>query len=82
LPVADAMERLHSCRTKYYADTNAGLLPPIVHRGRASFVPEAELDVVMAATVSGYSDEQLRELVKQLVGKRAEVLMALTGVAA
>jgi prophage regulatory protein len=57
--------------TKRYEDIRAGLLPPPIRHGRrySRFILD-EIEAVVAAEIRGDSEEQRRELVRQLVAAR------------
>jgi len=70
-------------KSKLYADVSAGLLtPPIHHGARASVWPKYEIVAINAARLSGASDDEVRKLVRRLIGKRAELAAQILGQAA
>jgi len=67
----DAFGRLGVKRTQGYALIKNGLFPPpIKPEDRPSRVPSYEVDVVIAATISGMSEQDLRRLVSKLTERR------------
>lgn len=61
-------------KTKLYGEIKDGLYtPPIKLGGRASMWPENEVAALNAAAIAGFNKGQIRELVKQLLAKRAEL---------
>lgn len=68
----------HRSHTSVYNAINAGLFTKPVPIGQRSVGwPSDEVKVICAARIAGQSDEQIRELVKQLHAKRAEKLAVL-----
>ena len=58
-----------------YQDVENELITKPVNIGpRASGWPEHEIDVIVAARISGKSDDEVRQLVKELMGKRKSLL--------
>lgn len=56
-----------------YADAKQGLLPPPVKIGkRASGWIAREVAAVQQARIAGKSEDEIRELVRQLVARRAQ----------
>lgn len=54
-----------------YRNVNAGLLPPPTRYGRQSVVwLSHEIEVVMLARICGYSANELKELVTNLISER------------
>lgn len=51
--------------------------PPVKIGERSSGWPSEEVQAINAARIAGQSDEQIRELVKQLHAKRADKLAEL-----
>jgi prophage regulatory protein len=61
-------------RASVYSAIRSGTWTPPVKTGpRTSAWPEGEVRALVAARIAGHTDEQLRELVKRLVEKRAEL---------
>ncbi len=62
------------CRSGIYAKIKAGLLPPPIKMGsRISAWIESEVDAVVAARIAGKSDDEIRQLVKDLVAARKNI---------
>ncbi len=62
---------LNSTSQFYYIKD--GLLPPYIQLGaRAVGLMKFEVDAIMAARSAGYTDDQLRALVKRLVEQRKQ----------
>lgn len=69
-------QRRARSRAQLYIDVRNGLLPPPLppRTGRkVSAWPEWEITALNEAEASGASDEELRELVQQLIGRRARL---------
>lgn len=59
-------------RSGHYADIAAGLYTPPVKIGpRGAGWPDNEVDALLAATVAGKSQDEIRALVKQLTAQRS-----------
>tara|TARA_B100000745_G_scaffold182046_1_gene119257 strand:+ start:5699 stop:5974 length:276 start_codon:yes stop_codon:yes gene_type:complete len=57
--------------TSLYYDVQAGYFPPPIAIGpRAAGYLEHEVQAVLAAKAAGYTPDQLKELVQQLIAKR------------
>jgi prophage regulatory protein len=58
--------------SKVYGDISKGLFPPPLKLsgGRVSVWPRHEVDAIAAGILAGKTDDQLRELVKDLVAGR------------
>lgn len=68
----------HSSHTSIYNSIHAGLFTKPVPIGqRAVGWPSEEVAAINEARIAGASDEQIRELVKQLHNKRTEKFAAL-----
>lgn len=66
-------------RTKFYNDMTAGLMVPAVKLGpRAVGWNSKEVEYIVKARIAGYSDEQIRQLVKRLVADRSKLLADLS----
>lgn len=66
-------------RTKQQEKIKAGLMPPAIstgQRGVAYF--EQEINATLAVTIAGYSDEQIKVFVRDLVSKRKDLLKQYT----
>lgn len=61
-------------RSSNYAEIKNGTLPPPIKYGDTSCWPEHEIDVVVAARIAGKTDDEIRELVKEIVANRANAL--------
>jgi prophage regulatory protein len=58
-------------RSALYKDISAGLFPPPIRIGaRAVAWARHELQAVAAARLAGQSDDEIRDLVRKLVGAR------------
>lgn len=65
------LARLGASRSTVYCWITRGVFPPPVTLGpRLRAWPESELDSIVRARVAGRSDEELRRLVCELVGRR------------
>lgn len=58
-------------KAKQYGLIQRGLYPPPAKYGKTSVWPEREDEIVRAAIISGKSDDELREIVKELMAARA-----------
>lgn len=77
LPAVKA-ETGHRSHASIYNAIRAGLFTnPVPIGQRAVGWPDDEVKAINAARIAGASDEQIRELVKQLHAKRAEKLAVL-----
>ena len=77
LPAVKA-EMGHRSHASIYNAIRAGLFTnPVPIGQRAVGWPDNEVQAINAARIAGASDEQIRELVKQLHAKRAEKLAVL-----
>lgn len=77
LPAVKA-EMGHRSHASIYNAIRAGLFTnPVPIGQRAVGWPDDEVRAINAARIAGQSDEQIRELVKQLHAKRAEKLAVL-----
>jgi len=66
----------HRADASVYNAIRAGLMTTGVAIGqRAKGWPDYEVDAINAARVAGKSDDEIRELVKSLHAKRAELAM-------
>ena len=60
--------------TSPYNAINDGVLTKFVKTGaRAVGLPDFEVDAILAARIAGQTDDQIRELVKHLHAKRADL---------
>jgi prophage regulatory protein len=82
LDVPEILTRRRGGRTKLYGDILRDVWPPLIKFGRKSVQPEHEVNLMLAAITAGKTDDELRELVRQIHAKRAKVFEELTGHAA
>jgi prophage regulatory protein len=68
------LERRGCEKSKHYSDIQRHLFTPPVRVGRASTWPRHETDALIRAHIAGATNEQLRTLVSQLIGQRAELM--------
>lgn len=65
------LRRRGKSRSAHYADVKAGLFVPPVNLGlRARGTPDDEVDALVAATIAGKTDNEVRALVVKLVAER------------
>lgn len=57
----------------YGAIRNGTWTPPVKTGPRCSAWPETEVQALVSARIAGYTEDQLRDLVKSLVEKRTEL---------
>jgi prophage regulatory protein len=86
LPEREALSRVGKKRSAFLVDKAKGLIPPAValgvrRDGRVSLsaYPESEIEAVVRARIAGATDDEIRELVKELVAKRRELAAASRG---
>ena len=63
-------------RPSLYRDIQGGLFPPAFHVGKGGKCARwlaRERQAIIAARISGKSDNEIREIVKKLVAARAEI---------
>lgn len=76
----DEVQKRYSCgKTLCQDKINKGLIPPplkLGSRGVAFF--EQEINATLAVTIAGYSDEQIKMFVRDLVSKRKDLLKQYT----
>ena len=82
LDVPEILSRRRGGRTKLYADILRNLWPTLVKFGRKSVQPEHEVNLMLAAITAGKTDDELRELVRQIHLTRATAFQSLAGQAA
>jgi hypothetical protein len=82
LDVAEILTRRRGGRTKLYADILRNVWPPLIKFGRKSVQPEHEVNIMLAAITAGKTDDELRDLVRQIHVKRVTAFEDLTGHAA
>lgn len=64
-----------SGKTHFQNQINKGLIPKPIQIGqRAVAFYESEIQASLAAMVAGYSDEELKEFIKELVEKRKDLI--------
>ena len=74
---SEVLQRIGLSRSTLHSKIQKGLwCPPISLGARAVGFLEYETDELIAAHINGYSPEQLRELVKNLVAERAMLVGA------
>lgn len=65
------IKRRGKSRSAHYADVKAGLfVKPVAIGKRARGTPDDEVDTLIAATIAGKSDDELRALVQKLEAAR------------
>jgi prophage regulatory protein len=57
-------------KSTIYRDINDGLLPPPLKLGASSVWVESEIEAINQAIIAGKSDDEIRQLVKELVAAR------------
>nr|WP_193988604.1 AlpA family phage regulatory protein [Lelliottia steviae] len=74
------VQKRYSCgKTLCQNKINEGLIPPplkLGSRGVAFF--ESEINATLAVTIAGYTDEQIKQFVRDLVAKRKDLLKQYT----
>lgn len=66
-------------KTLFQEKINEGLLPPPIQFGqRAVAFYESEINATLAVTIAGYTDEQIKQFVRDLVAKRKDLLKQYT----
>tara|TARA_B110000240_G_scaffold137056_1_gene151868 strand:- start:563 stop:829 length:267 start_codon:yes stop_codon:yes gene_type:complete len=74
---SEVLQRIGLSRSTLHSKIQKGLwCPPIPLGARAVGFIEHETDELIAAHINGYSPDQLRELVKNLVAERAMLVGA------
>lgn len=77
---AEARAALGVGHTTFYENLNAGLVTPSVRLGVNSVAwPKHEIQAIVAARIAGKSDDQIKELVKQLVADRSKLPSIING---
>lgn len=72
LPEVERASGLKS--TSVYALAKTGLMvPPVKLTPRSSAWPEHEIDAINRARIAGKSDDEIRQLVKELLAARSRV---------
>lgn len=77
LKLPEVRESTGQGTTSVYHQIKDGLLTPPIKRGRSSVWPENEITEVQRAIIAGRSDDDLRQLVKDLIAARAHALDAM-----
>lgn len=81
LRLPQVLERRGRSRSQLYVDIRRGLMTPPVHAGaNISVWPDYEVQQINAAEIAGSSSDELQELVKQLVARRALMKPAVSQV--
>ena len=66
-------------KTLFQQKINEGLVPPPIKLGlRAVAFYEHEVNATLAVTIAGYSNEQIKDFVIELVAKRKDLLKQFT----
>lgn len=65
-------------RSKLYADIQDSMFTPPVKAGRTSLWPASEIAAINAARIAGWSDDEIRALVKKLIEARADKAKAVS----
>ena len=77
---AEARSFLGVGNTTFYEQLNAGLITPCVKLGVHSVAwPKHEIQAIVAARIAGQSDDQIKQLVKQLIADRAQLPSIING---
>jgi predicted DNA-binding transcriptional regulator AlpA len=76
------LERRSIGRTSHYNDIAAGTWTPPIHLGRASCWPRHETDALLRARIASATDEQLRQLVRDLLEQRKALMPTIGAEAA
>lgn len=76
----DKARAVYACgKTLFQQKINEGLVPPPIKLGiRAVAFYEHEVNATLAVTIAGYSNEQIKEFVIELVAKRKDLLKQYT----
>jgi prophage regulatory protein len=62
--------RRNQSKAGIYNNIKDGLLPHPVKLGRSSAWPESEIEAINAAIIAGKSDDEIRQLVRELEAAR------------
>lgn len=74
---AEVTSLLNISKSTLYSRINEGLLPPgISMGGRAIGYVKEEYQTVIAAMIAGYTKQELKHLVQELVEARVELLLS------
>ena len=82
LPIPEILDRCGGGRTRLYDRIKDGTWLPLIKLGRASVLPEHEVELMVRAIVAGKTDDEMRELVRTIVAQRIEAFQTLMGHAA
>lgn len=83
IPRSEVCRRSNLGRSTSYLVVEEGLLtPPISNAGRSKVWPAYEIDAINAAKIAGKSEDEIRQLVKDLLAYRPKVFDLLPGFAA
>jgi prophage regulatory protein len=78
LSIKDVCKRLSRGYSSIDNDVIAGLItPPVKIGGKLKFWPQFEIDTLLAARMAGKDNEEVKEIVKSLNGKRQELFNSL-----
>ena len=72
------LSRRSDGRSSLYLDIQRGVWTPPIRMGRASAWPEHETQALLAARIAGASDDQLKQLVRDLLEQRKSMAAALS----
>lgn len=74
------VQKRYSCgKTLCQNKINEGLIPPPLKLGsRGVAFYEQEVNATLAVTIAGYTDEQIKQFVRDLVAKRKDLLKQYT----
>ncbi len=76
LRLPSVLKRRGKSRSSHYADIKAGLfVAPVALGPRARGTPEDEVDALVAATIAGKSEAEIRALVIKLQAARGATLL-------
>lgn len=76
----DQVQTRYACgKTLCQNKINEGLIPPPLKLGsRGVAFYEQEINATLAVTIAGYTDEQIKQFVRELVAKRKDLLKQYT----
>lgn len=76
----DQVQTRYACgKTLCQSKINEGLIPPPLKLGsRGVAFYEQEINATLAVTIAGYTDEQIKQFVRELVAKRKDLLKQYT----
>ena len=76
---SQVQERYSCGKTLCQNKINEGLIPPPLKLGsRGVAFYEQEINATLAVTIAGYTDEKIKEFVRDLVAKRQDLLKQYT----